>query len=51
MTGKLLGKRNYVFDIYADATIYAIDVYIHPATSPNAKIQGNIEYFTKMDRS
>ena len=33
-------QRGNVFDIYADATIYAIKVRAHPATSPNCMVKG-----------
>ena len=35
-------QRGNVFDIYADATIYAIKVRAHPATSPNCMVKGII---------
>ena len=35
-------QRGNVFDIYADATIYAIKVRAHPATSPSCMVKGII---------
>lgn len=35
-------QRGNVFDIYADATIYAIKVRAHPATSSNCMVKGII---------
>ena len=43
-------ERGTIYDIYENNTLYAIDVYIHNATTANAKIQGKI-YLYEDDQS
>ncbi len=43
-------ERGTIYDIYESNTLYAIDVYIHNATTANAKIQGKI-YLYQDDQS
>jgi hypothetical protein len=43
-------ERGTIYDIYESNTLYAIDAYIHNATTANAKIQGKI-YLYQDDQS
>ena len=43
-------ERGTIYDIYESNTLFAIDVYIHNATTANAKIQGKI-YLYQDDQS
>ena len=43
-------ERGTIYDIYESSTLYAIDAYIHNATTVNAKIQGKI-YLYQDDQS
>lgn len=43
-------ERGTIYDIYESNTLFAIDVYVHNATTANAKIQGKI-YLYQDDQS